>query len=91
MYKLLYHKYQHYQLLKLAVQTLHTNPHLVVILDVDDSLLPLASRHPTVEQDVNLTVRPALHLRQEEEGHDETEETGATPHVAALAAKVCAL
>lgn len=65
--------------------------HLVVILDIDDRLLPLASRHLAVEQDVNLTVRPALHLRQVEVGHHEAEETGAAPDVAALSAKVCAL
>lgn len=63
----------------------------MVILDIDDRLLPLASGHLAVEQDVNLTVRPALHLRQVEVGHDEAEETGATPNVAALAAKVRAL
>jgi hypothetical protein len=63
----------------------------VVILDIDDRLLPLASRHLAVEQDVDLTVRPALHLRQVEESDDEAEETSATPDVAALAAEVCAL
>ena len=63
----------------------------MVILDIDDSLLPLASRHLAVEQNVNLTVRPTLHLGQPEVGHNEAEETGASPDVAALAAKVCAL
>lgn len=63
----------------------------MVILDVNDRLLPLASGHLAVEQDVDLTVRPALHLGQVEEGHDEAEETGAAPHVAALATKICAL
>jgi hypothetical protein len=63
----------------------------VVILDIDDRLLPLASGHLAVEQDVDLTVRPALHLRQVEEGDDEAEETGTTPNVAALAAEVCTL
>lgn len=69
----------------------HLALHLVVVLDIDDRLLPLASRHLAVEQDVDLTVRSALHLGQVEEGHDEAEETSATPNVAALAAKVCTL
>jgi len=63
----------------------------VVVLDIDDSLLPLASGHLAVEQDVDLTVRPALHLRQVEESDDEAEETSTTPNVAALAAEVRAL
>jgi hypothetical protein len=80
--------------MKHPICTIHADRlalHLVVVLDIDDRLLPLASRHLTVEQDVDLTVRPALHLGQVEKGHNEAEETGATPHVAALAAKVCAL
>ena len=72
-------------------QDLHLNLHLVVILDIDDRLLPLASGHLAVEQDVDLTVGPALHLRQVEEGDDEAEETGTAPDVAALAAEICAL
>jgi hypothetical protein len=63
----------------------------VVILDIDDRLLPLASRHLAVEQDVDLTVRPALHLGQVEVGDNEAEKTGATPDVTALAAKIGAL
>lgn len=63
----------------------------MVILDIDDRLLPLASRHLAVEQDVDLTVRPALHLGQVEVGDDEAEETGATPDVTALATKIGAL
>ena len=81
-------------LIKHPICSIHANRltlHLVVILDIDDRLLPLASGHLAVEQDVDLTVRPALHLGQVEEGHDEAEETGATPHVTTLAAKVCAL
>lgn len=81
-------------LIKHTICSTHANRltlHLVVILDIDDCLLPLASGHLAVEQDVDFTVRPALHLGQVEEGHDEAEETGTTPHVTALSAKVCAL
>lgn len=81
---------QHYKYLS-SSQILHCILHLVVILDIDNSLLPLASGHLAVEQDVNLTVRSALHLRQEEVCHDEAEETSAAPNVAALAAEVGAL
>ena len=63
----------------------------MVIVDIDNRFLPLASGHLAVKQDVDLTVRPALHLRQVEVSHDEAEETGPSPDVAALAAKVCAL
>jgi hypothetical protein len=41
-----------------------------------------------LEQDVNLTVRSTLHLRQEEIGHDETEETSSSPDVTTFSAKV---
>lgn len=52
---------------------------------------PFASRHLALEQNVNLTVRPVLHLRKVEVGEDEAEETSATPDVSALATKVHAL
>jgi hypothetical protein len=70
---------------------LHRDLHLVVVLDIDNRLLPLASGHLAVEQDVDLTVRPALHLGQVEVGHEEADETGTSPHVTALAAEVCTL
>ena len=81
-------------LIKHPVCSIHANRlalHLVIILNIDDRLLPLASGHLAVEQDVDLTVGPALHLGKVEVGHDEAEKTGATPNVAALAAKVRAL
>ncbi len=45
----------------------------------------------TVEQDVDLTERPTLHLRQVEVGDDEADETRCAPDVAALATQVHAL
>lgn len=65
--------------------------HLLVVVDVDVSLLPLTSGNLAVEQDVNLAVGSVLHLRQEEERDNETEETSASPDITALAAKVSAL
>jgi hypothetical protein len=62
--------------------------HLLVVLDIDDSRLPLASRDMALEQDVDLAVRAALHLRQEEVCHNETEETGSSPDVTALSTEV---
>ena len=39
---------------------------LLIILNTDFSLGPLASRDVTPEQDVDLSERPVLHLRNEE-------------------------
>ena len=60
--------------------------HLLVIVDIDNSLLPLPGGDLALEQDVDLAVRPALHLGQEEVGGDEAEEAGGAPDVAAFAA-----
>lgn len=66
-------------------------PHLLVVVDVDNRILPLASRDMTVEHDVDLAEGPTLHLRQEQVCYDEAEEASSGPDVAALAAKVHAL
>lgn len=39
------------------------DPSLLIILDIDVCLLPLASRNTALEHDVDLTVRSASHLR----------------------------
>jgi hypothetical protein len=62
--------------------------HLIIVLDIDDRLLPLASRHMTREQNVDLTEGPMLHLRDPDPRHDGADEGGASPDVAALAAQV---
>lgn len=59
---------------------------LLIVVDIDDGLLPLASRKTTTEHNVNLTIRATLHLRKTPPGHDETEKGSAAPDVAALAA-----
>lgn len=38
--------------------------HLLIVVGVNNSLGPLASLDATVEQDINLTVRATLELRQ---------------------------
>jgi hypothetical protein len=64
---------------------------LLIIVNIDDSLGPLACWNLAVEQDVDLAVRSVLHLRQEEVCENEAEETSATPDVTALATEVCFL
>lgn len=61
---------------------------LLVGLDVDKRLCPLARGHLALEQDVDLAVGSVLHLRQEEVGQQEAHETRSGPDVAALAAEV---
>ena len=63
----------------------HSKEHLLIIIDIDLGLLPLACRDLALEHDVNLAVRSALHLRKEEVCSDETGETGTTPDVTTLA------
>jgi len=62
--------------------------HLLVVVDVDVRLLPLASRDVAREHDVDLAVRSALHLRQAKVCDDQADEGGGTPYEAALAAEV---
>lgn len=45
---------------------------LLIIVDINLRLLPLASRDAALEHDVNLTVGSALHLGQEEVGDNQT-------------------
>jgi hypothetical protein len=65
--------------------------YLLVILHIDNSVLPLPSRDTPLKHDVNSAVGSPFHLRQVEMCHDQPEQTGATPDVTALAAKVSAL
>lgn len=69
-------------------QPFHPHFHLLVVLNIDHSLLPLASRDVTLEQDVNLAIGSTLHLRQEEVRQKKANKTGSTPDVAALTAEV---
>jgi hypothetical protein len=63
---------------------------LLVVLDADLRLLPLASRDLTFEHDVDLSVGPVLHFGETEVCHDETEESCACPDVTAFTAEVAA-
>ena len=71
--------------------SLSSFPSLLVVLCIDDSLVPLAGIDFALEQDVNLTVGSVLHLRHVEVCQDEAEETGTSPDISTLAAKVCLL
>lgn len=66
----------------------NSNFHLLVVFDIDDRLLPFASRDTTLEQNVDLTERPVLHLWNPDPSHDSTDQGGASPDVTALAAQV---
>jgi len=66
----------------------NSNFHLLIVVDTDDRLLPLASRDVTLEQDVDLTEGPVLHLRNPDPSQEGADEGGARPDVAALAAQV---
>lgn len=63
-------------------------PNLLVVLHIDHSVLPLASRDFTLEENVNLAIGSSLHLRQEEIRQDEANKTSSTPDVAAFTAEV---
>ena len=63
----------------------YRNQHLLVIIDIDLGLLPVTSVNLALEQDVDLTVRSALHLRNTEVSGDKTDETSAAPDVTTLA------
>jgi hypothetical protein len=89
-YKLLYRFNTIHILVASQIPPTHI-PNLRVVLNIDDCFLPLASRYLALEQDIDLTVGPTLHLRKEKVGHNEAKETSGTPHVAALSAKVTTL
>lgn len=65
--------------------------HLLVIMNIDHRLRPLTRWHLTLEQNVDLTVRAALHLREEEVSCNQAEEASCAPDVSALATEVAAL
>lgn len=65
--------------------------HLGVVVDVYDSLLPLASRNLALEEDIDFAVGPTLHLRKVEVCRQEANETSRAPDVSASAAEVDAL
>lgn len=57
-------------------------------MDVDDGLLPLAGLDLALEENVDLSVRSVLHLRKPDVCHDQADETGTSPDIAALATEV---
>lgn len=63
----------------------------LVVLDVDNGLLPLARLNLAPEQDIDLAVGTALHLRNVPPCQGKADESRAAPDVSALATKVCSL
>jgi hypothetical protein len=63
---------------------------LLIIVYIDLRLFPFASRDLASEQDIDLAVRPSSHFWEFEVCDDKTEETRASPDIAAFAAN-CAL
>ena len=61
---------------------------LLVVVDVDLRLLPLAGGDFATEHDIDLAVRAILHLGELEVGDDQAAEASGTPDVTALAAEV---
>jgi hypothetical protein len=61
---------------------------LFVILHINNGLLPLPSRHLTLEQDVDLTEGSFFHLWNPDVRHGSADKGGPSPDVAALATKV---
>lgn len=66
------------------LQAVYPTLPLLVLLKTDDSLLELPRRDTSLEHDVNLSVRSALHLRKAEVRSDEGSKRCSTPNVAAL-------
>jgi hypothetical protein len=64
---------------------------LLVILHINDRLLPLSCRDFTLEHNVNFTVGSAPHLGQPKVCHEEANQSSATPDVSTLASEVSAL
>lgn len=64
---------------------------LLVVVDVDLGLGPVASIDLALEQDVDFTVRSSLHLRNVEPCERETDESSSSPDVTAPATKVSTL
>jgi hypothetical protein len=66
------------------IQTVVTE-YLLVVVDVDLGLGPVARRNLALEHDVNLAVRSTLHLRHAEVCSDKTDEASGAPNVTTLA------
>jgi hypothetical protein len=80
--------YIDYRRLSTLLQSILQCVRLLVSCNVNFGLGPLAGRNLALEQNVNLTVGAALHLRQEKVCQHEAEETSTTPDVTALATEV---
>lgn len=59
---------------------------LLIIVDINLSLLPLAGWNLALEHNINLAVRTTSHLRKLEVRDNKTEQSSTTPDVPAFAA-----
>lgn len=66
--------------------TSHTNrrPLLLILLHPNNRRLKLPRRHLPIKQNIRLTVRPMLQLRQEEVRHHPTKQRRTPPHIPTL-------
>lgn len=63
---------------------LQTPPCLLVVIDINVRLFPLASWDAALEHNVNLAVGSTLHLRQAKVSYDQTKQSRTAPDVATL-------
>lgn len=61
---------------------------LLIVLDIDDRLLPLASLNLSLKQNVDFAEGSVLHLWNPNPSHESADKGGGCPDVAALAAQV---
>lgn len=62
----------------------------MIVVDIDNRLLPLARRYMTFEEDIDLAIRAILHLRQPNVRHDKADKPSPGPDIAAFATEVAA-
>jgi hypothetical protein len=62
--------------------------HLLVVVDVNSRLAPLASLHMAVEENIDFAVGAALHFRQPDPGQQEADKASCAPNITAAAAQV---
>lgn len=60
----------------------------MVLINVHLGRLELPRGHSSTEQNIKLSVRPPLHLWQEEERHDEADHSGTAPDITAFSGEI---
>lgn len=72
----------------LAISPQRRGEKLLILLNINNRALELASRNTAIEEDITLTIRSMLKLRQEEECHNPADHSRRAPDITALATKV---